>query len=581
MRTATIGLALLFALLFASACNTDRQGPGTPSFSIRLEPKALELLIGEIGSLKVILSRSGGFAGAVTVTLAGETTGLAYDPVTIGDAESEGTLTIVAQDGATLGTSFPVVKATGGGLERSETLTLRLSVPKAEVTSVLVEDNEGSKQVRQGAGNVTLRVRGNHLTRVTGTTLGGLAVSFAASEDGTTLSVDAAVPHGAPPGAKTLTLTTAGGEVAVPEALVVTPITAGPSGDDTLGKGTPQRPYRSLKTALAVWREGDTVYLLDGHYNAAGGEQWPTQSGTPPTVLPGPNVPAGAVIVGESAAGVVLEGPGGESAGLTFAGDASVMSLTLRGFARAVLANAGTVTLEDVRVLESGDGIFAYGNVTLSLSASELAANMNGLVASAGALVTVENVAVYDNAEAGIILSQAPSVTLRRVQLYRNQTGIRASGDATVMLVESAVFEHLDSGLVAEDDARVNLQASEVHSNTPFGLVFGGDTLTLRSSKLYANTEGGAGLYIEGDPSKVDLGTLSDPGLNELYDNTGVQLLDARLDREELNLVFITLSETRLNGEHPAPGIYVAEGGPYFNHPYFTILGIGNGIQVY
>lgn|GEM_PF-805834 len=569
---------VLFPLLLAS-CNGDK--PGAPNFTITLQPQVLELLIGEPGSLTVKLSRSGGFAGAVTVTLAGETTGLAYDPITISDTESEGTLTIVAQDGATIGTSFPVVKATGGGLERLETLTLRLSVPKAEVTSVSIEDNEGSKQVRQGAGSVNLSVTGRHLERVTGITLGELAVAFTASEDGTTLMVSAAIPHGAPLGNKTLMLTTAGGTTTVPEALVVTPITAGPAGDDVVGQGTPQRPYRSLKTALAVWREGDTVYLQNGLYSAASGEQWPSQSGTPPTVLPGPNVPAGAVIMGESATEVVLEGSGGGSAGLAFAGDASVSNLTLRGFARAVLANTGTVTLEAIRVLESGDGLFAYGNVTLSGNASELAANTNGLVSSAGAVVTLEETAVYDNAEAGIILNQAPSVTLRRVQLHRNQTGIRASGDAALTIENSAIFNHTDSGLRAEGNARVRLQASEVHNNTRFGLVFSGAELTLRGTKVYANLEGGAGVYIEGDPSKVDLGTLSEPGLNEIYDNLGVQLLDARPDRQEPNLVFITLSETRLNGLLLEPGVYLAEGTPYFNVPYFAILGVNNGIRVY
>lgn len=135
--------------------------------------------------------------------------------------------------------------------------------------------------------------------------------------------------------------------------------------------------------------------------------------------------------------------------------------------------------------------------------------------------------------------------------MHGNQTGIRAADDATVTL------------------------------NVPFGLVFGGEALTLRKSKVYANTEGSAGLYLEGEPSQVDLGTLSEAGLNELYDNTGVQLLDARPGREELNLVLITLSETRLQGVMPEPGTYLAEGAPYFNEPYFSILGVGNGIRVY
>lgn len=45
--------------------------------------------------------------------------------------------------------------------------------------------------------------------------------------------------------------------------------------------------------------------------------------------------------------------------------------------------------------------------------------------------------------------------------------------------------------------------------------------------------------------------------------------------------MFITLSETRLNGLLLEPGAYLAEGTPYFNVPYFAILGVNNGIRVY
>jgi hypothetical protein len=62
-----------------------------------------------------------------------------------------------------------------------------------------------------------------------------------------------------------------------------------------------------------------------------------------------------------------------------------------------------------------------------------------------------------------------------------------------------------------------------------------------------------------------------------------VQLLDARPDREEPNLVFITLSETRLNSLLLEPGTDVAEGAPFptLNEAYLSILGVNNGIRVY
>lgn len=172
---------LLLALALAS-CKGAKQAE--PSFSLRLQPQALELLSGEAGSLKVSVSRSGGFAAPVTVTPAGETDGLAYDPLTLGATESKGILTLVAQDGAVLGTSLPVVVATGSGLPRRETLTLRLSAPTAEVTDVVIVGGEGSKQVWQGSGSVRVTVTGRHLVRVTAVSLDELALTFTASELG-------------------------------------------------------------------------------------------------------------------------------------------------------------------------------------------------------------------------------------------------------------------------------------------------------------------------------------------------------------------------------------------------------------
>lgn len=545
---------LLPLLLIAGRCSDD-----PPDFTFTLEPEVLELRLDEAATITVRLNRNRTFSAPVTVTLEGETSGLIVTPLTIEATQTQGTLTILAQDGATLGSSFPVVRARGGGVDKSETLTLRITVPTVEILDVSIDGNDTSRQVRQGVGQVSLTVTGRYLKRVTAVSLGDLQTQFSVASDAQSLRVTTTIPHGANLTAHPLIISTLGGDNTIADALIVTPVTAGPGGSDAAGRGTPDQPYRSLRQALGVWDSGSAIYLLNGSYSTASGEQWTDYSGLPPDSLPLSTLPAGVVISGESMDGVILEGNLGTSAGLVLGGEAQITRLTLRNFGRGLVAGSGAIRLEALTLTDNTEGMFLYNAAQVNASQVVLSNN------------SVSGLSAYDEAD----------IILNSVTAELNATGLHLYESASLRLSNSQVRANSDLGIKSEGASQLFLQSTEVFDNQPFGVVFGGNALVMRDSKIYQNTEGGAGLYIEGTPQVVDLGTLSEAGNNQLYDNTGVQLLDARADQDELNTVFITLRSTQLNGVLPEAGTYLAEENPYFNDPFFTILGRNNGIRIY
>src|SRR5690606_407900 len=131
--------------------------------------------------------------------LAGAVTGLEAEPLVVtGDA---GVLRVKATDAATIGTTFPAVRAEGGDVTRTETLTLRVARAVARPSEVTVDGGGGSRQVPQGRGEVRLSVTGENLERATSVSLGGLDVDVLEQAPGA-LSLSVQVPHGAEVGAK-------------------------------------------------------------------------------------------------------------------------------------------------------------------------------------------------------------------------------------------------------------------------------------------------------------------------------------------------------------------------------------------
>jgi Right handed beta helix region len=542
-----------------------------PDFTISLSPVFLNLKLEVSDTVKVSVIRSGGFDGAITLNLVGDTTKLDTNPVTIPASSSEGTLEIVAHDGAKIGTSFPSIRAVSGDLTHSETLALKVEVPTASVSGVLVKNNAGSKFVPQGIGMVRLEVTGNNLNRVTSAKLGDSSLSISPGQTATSLAFDVNVAHGANLGTRDLILTTGGGSIIERAALTITAITAAPNGIDSSGIGTTDRPYRSLSKALSTAASGDLVNIKNGTYNTSSGEIWSTT----------PNVPMGVNLQGESPKGVILEGLATANC-LNFSGDASVSSLTCKGFANGFLANQGKLVLTDVRAENNVDGLVVSGNADVKLSgvSSEFLNNTGSGISLMGtATLELQDGLIHNNTQAGVIASQSSSVKLNGTEVYANQLGIAGTLAAHLSLSNTKIHDNTTQAIQVVDNAVLDLKNNQVFANTQYGLRFTGKELTVRNSSFHDNSAGGA--YVNGHPSKIDFGNSSEQGNNSFTNNNGagVQLTDARADSPNLLDPIFTISATTLNGISPNANVYV---GPYatFNGS-FSILGKNNTIQVF
>jgi hypothetical protein len=567
--------------LLLVACPDARKSEAT--FTISLQPPVLTLRVTDTGSVKIIVNRSGGFAEAITITLEGETTGLEVGPLTI--TENEGDLKFRVTDAAKMGTSFPVVKAVAGTIPRSETLTLRVEKAVAKPTEITVKDNNGSRQVRQGFGDVILEVTGSNFERVTSFRVGDLEASIL-QQTASRLELNVAVPHAAPVGTKNLVLTTEGGDINVEGAVIVTPITAGPLGNDTAGVGTSDKPYRTLKQALTMTQGGDTVKLLNGVYNAASGEQWPTVTGG--GLSPGPNIPTNIRIEGESLE-AILEGPGAPSSivALAFAGNGTAANLTIKNFAAGAFITTGDITLSNVRSEANEIGL-AVGGGKVSVNGSEFTTNEVGILAVDDATLNITGGSSHHNTENGVTVGDGTAtLNTNNFEVHHNSNGIFAASEATLMLENTKLYGNSQRGLEANEQAKATLKGSEFYNNGMGGLLFAGATLHVRGTHIHDNSS--FGVYIEGEPTKIDFGTFTEPGNNKLENNAkveggtgGDQLLDVRVDRVTLGEIVFTVSATTFNGETIPPDVYPGNGvWPYLNSPYFSILGVNNVIQFY
>jgi hypothetical protein len=133
------------------------------------------------------------------------------------------------------------------------------AMPPPEQAPHLVVDGWPDRQVRTGAGEVTLRAAGGPFA-TTVLTVG--TVTVVATREGEDLVARWNVPAGAAPSSIPVRATTSTGEQIIGD-LVITPITIWPlrttPGEAALG--TEARPYGTLAGGLAVARPGDLVRI--------------------------------------------------------------------------------------------------------------------------------------------------------------------------------------------------------------------------------------------------------------------------------------------------------------------------------
>lgn len=210
-------------------------------------------------------------------------------------------------------------------------------------------------QVAQGGGGCLL-LTGTGLDRLTNASVGGTLAPFARPPSSSSALLSVEVPHGSPLGPRALVLMFGGAsEVSGGDVLEATAISIASWGSDSLGLGTPSRPYATLVTAAMARggvQPGDVLRLV-GDANFGAGKRI--------------TLPANSSLDGQ---GYTLDGAMQEGAELWSRG--AIASVVLRRFLSAGLwvVSGATVTLDDVVLRENQKGLVIGDNGRVKATAS-------------------------------------------------------------------------------------------------------------------------------------------------------------------------------------------------------------------
>lgn len=230
MCAATLATTVVFVGCGGGASETTVQQTASPTISIALSASALDIQPGATGSVTVTLTRSGGFAGDVTITVNGLPSGVTTSSATIAAGQTSTSVTLTVAASAAAGTASVVIQASGGGVA-SVTASLALTIRAQTVTpSFTMAISPASLSVAAGgAGTATITItRSSTFTGpVTLTVVGsvaGMTPTFSsATVTGITATLTVAFAATTAPG--TVTVTVRGSGTGLTDQTVALPVT--------------------------------------------------------------------------------------------------------------------------------------------------------------------------------------------------------------------------------------------------------------------------------------------------------------------------------------------------------------------
>jgi hypothetical protein len=492
-----------------------------------------------------------------------------------------------------------------------------------------------SPSARQGQINLTLTINraAGGLATAGLFDMGDLTVRPQTGSSDFSLILKVSVPHGAPLGKRTLRFATSGGVVTVADAVEVTAITAGPSGDDA-NAGSTLSPFLTFKQAILVADVGDTIRLMDGTYNAKGGETW------------GYVIPDRLTVVGDSTANTIIDGVGATSNpnGFNASTNLTLKTLTLQHFYYGIDMKQPSSTLSLQDVILGGNGSYGIYVEQTATGSTVNVTGKNGLIDQPG--------------QAAIAVYNAPSVTVNVadatlqggyhvIYFASNCSGsaLNLSGATIKQLAnDSAVYLGVYSnptattatidkatiiGNVNDGDAKgsMTITGSTITQKYGNGIDFSGASLTIADTSIamaasndgiYFNgpnatmslegvtiTGGGYGIQQTGTGSSgklrgtnlsgttydtyrlqagdLDLGTATESGDNVLGAPSGTSYWCLNISRPQGATAGnpVTCSGTTLNGLAPSPGTIDATAGAVSLQPQRYYLSTGNQLIFY
>lgn len=459
-------LLVMFALLL-SACDTGGKPKAGTVEAVKIVSKPGSLELGKSMKLSVAVEGSNVSqevmwsssevsvatvdAGSITALKAGSSTITATSKV---DPSKSDSFTLIVVTVATTPTEPPPLVINSIELVHTGTFT-----------------EYGSLQIRQDYGGIVLVARGTGLEKGAnprligpdGRTIPGVILQDLSNN--TSVFALMNISKGVSVGQQTLRFDVNDfGPVEKANAVQITPIVFSPTGNDTTGLGTFDKPFKTFEGASYTVDDGDTMHLTNGQHlrNATF------------------NLPNGVTLEGESTDGAILQANGGMggSDGLLFDAKGTVKTLSIRGFSNAIyLDNTDDATLTEVKFLNSTDS----------------GLEMND---TAKALVT------------------------DCMFIESDDSGIDVYDDNELTIVGGEFLNNTDESLwISSDNSKVSLDGVKITGSGDQGIQWSGDvnsSLKVRNTSITGGQGNGVEVYGYGE---LDFGKAGDLGNNDIRDN--------------------------------------------------------------
>lgn len=397
------------------------------------------------------------------------------------------------------------------------------------IASISIVGYGNSVQIRQGAGMIRLTVSGSNLSPLSSVSLEDLQVTVAPGGSDTLVLLDVFVSNGVALGYRNLRVVTPGGGDTVASAVAITEITAGPSGNDTSGRGTPDSPFKTASHAVLYTHSGDTLHLLAGNYGPL--ETWPLF------------VTSGSTLKGDGAGVTVINGNGAFR--FADAPNLTLEAMTIMGFSYCV--GGETITLRNLSLEQC---------TTLGILARDSALIEDCVVRSPAQGIEIQP---FDG---GDIVLRRVQVVSTAPQTQQSWTGIQVgygsefTGAGTIVIEDSVV-----SDPVSDRSSSYGL-----YVYPPAGTLY---SVRVRRTRIEASHAVRLALN---DFQSLDFGTAGSPGANVLV-CTPRCIEDIRTTRPAADGPVPSFVGTTFNGVSLPSGTVT---GPAFSFPYYYIQNDNN-----
>lgn len=297
--------------------------------------------------------------------------------------------------------------------------------------------------------------------------------------------------------------------------------------------GTLDKPLKTIKKALGLWKAGRELVLIPSIYNEVSGETWPYDA------------PAGLVIKA-TASGVVLENSVGSPRRVAFnTSQVQFENITFKDFRRALVQSTGTQTLKGVS-FEGGTGETTALDLSKAAEASWSGVNLNnssvnlsgaskltlkGCVLkgsstfnpSGAAELNLESCTTPDDSVDGVVFARDSSKTTIKQSTLSVQNYVVYTGETASVTVEDSTLSSLQSSPALIRGGSFSIKGGRAYGYKRYGLEsdMGSASLRVEGTQVYGVA---GGIYQASGYLQINAATLSSPSSALLIGGSGVGL---------------------------------------------------------